>query len=165
MRSILRILIRKEDCATTLVFCPLPPAWIRQELCGRHPRQGGEGRRGELKEIALPSPPDRGEEDGAEAGRMTDSPRRCPVAAGRCRSVAMCGDGIAQKRTRRPLFLSSWLLVRWWRRGERLAMVWTVRTSDGAEEKRGTGEDGGGILCPGPLSLPSPFLLLFFLYI
>ena len=39
------------------------------------------------------------------------------------------------------------------RSGERLAMVWTVKTSDGAEERRGTGEDGGGILCPGSLSL------------
>ena len=48
---------------------------------------------------------DGGEED--EAGRMTDSPRRCP---------AVC-----------------LLLVRRWRGGERLAMVWTVKTSDGAE--------------------------------
>ena len=32
-------------------------------------------------------------------------------------------------------------------------MVWTVKTSDGAEERRGTGEDGGGILRPGSLSL------------
>ena len=68
---------------------------------------------------------------------MTESPRRCPVVAG-CWSiggevVARCGDGIAQKRTGWPSFLSSWLLVRWWRSGERLAMVWTVRTSDGAE--------------------------------
>ena len=39
------------------------------------------------------------------------------------------------------------------RSGERLAMVWTVKTSDGAEERRGTGEDGGGILRPGSLSL------------
>ena len=31
-------------------------------------------------------------------------------------------------------------------------MVWTVKTSDGAEERRGTGEDGGGILRPGSLS-------------
>ena len=38
------------------------------------------------------------------------------------------------------------------RSGERLAMVWTVKTSDGAEERRGTGEDGGGILRPGSLS-------------
>ena len=39
-----------------------------------------------------------------------------------------------------------------WRWGERLAMVWTVKTSDGAEERRGTGEDGGGILRPGSIS-------------
>ena len=38
-------------------------------------------------------------------------------------------------------------------RGERLAMVWTVEAADGAEERRGTGEDGGGILRPGSLSL------------
>ena len=31
-------------------------------------------------------------------------------------------------------------------------MVWTVYTSDGAEERRGTGEDVGGILRPGSLS-------------
>lgn len=68
------------------------------------------------------------------------------------RSVARCGDGFAQNWTGWPPFLSSWLLVRWWRSGERLAMVWTVRTADGTEERRGTGEDGGGILRPGPLS-------------
>ena len=39
------------------------------------------------------------------------------------------------------------------RSGERLAMVWTVKTSDGAEERRGTGEDGGGIFRPGSLFL------------
>ena len=37
--------------------------------------------------------------------------------------------------------------------GERLEMVWTVEAADGAEERRGTGEDGGGILRPGSLSL------------
>ena len=31
-------------------------------------------------------------------------------------------------------------------------MVWTVETSDGAEERRGTGEDSGGILRPSSLS-------------
>ena len=31
-------------------------------------------------------------------------------------------------------------------------MVWTVKTSDGAEERRGTGEDSGGILRPSSLS-------------
>ena len=68
------------------------------------------------------------------------------------RSVARCGDGFAQNWTGWPPFLSSWLLVRWWRSGERVAMVWTVRTADGTEERRGTGEDGGGILRPGSLS-------------
>ena len=38
------------------------------------------------------------------------------------------------------------------RSGERLAMVWTVKAADGTEERRGTGEDGGGILRPGSLS-------------
>ena len=37
------------------------------------------------------------------------------------------------------------------RSGERLAMVWTVKASDGAEERQGAGEDGGGILRPGSL--------------
>lgn len=69
---------------------------------------------------------------------MTDSPRRCPVAAGRCRSVARCGDGIAQKRTRWPPFLSSWLLVRRGE-GERRAMVRTVAAADrtGREARNG----------------------------
>ena len=38
------------------------------------------------------------------------------------------------------------------RSGERLAMVWTVKTSDGTEERRGTGEDSGGILLPSSFS-------------
>ena len=38
------------------------------------------------------------------------------------------------------------------RSGERLAMVWTVGETDGTEERRGTGEDVGGILRPGSLS-------------
>ena len=48
-------------------------------MCGRHPGRGGEGRRGELEGIARPgwlaallSPPDGGEEDEDEAGRMAD---------------------------------------------------------------------------------------------
>ena len=48
--------------------------------------------------------------------------------------------------------------------GERLEMVWTVKASDGAEERRGTGEEVGSILRPGSLFL-SFCLLLFFLYI
>ena len=92
-----------------------------------------------------------GEED--EAGRMTDSPRRCPAVCwllvDRLRGG---GDSIAQNRTGWLPFISLWLLVRRWRCGERLAMVWTVKTSDGAEERRGTGEEVGGILRPGSLS-------------
>ena len=38
------------------------------------------------------------------------------------------------------------------RSGERLAMVCTVEAADGAEERRGTGEEVGGILRPGSLS-------------
>ena len=66
--------------------------------------------------------------------------------------VAMCGDNIAQNRTGWPPFLSICLLVRRWRGGERLAMVWTVEAADGTEERRGTGKDGGGILRHGSLS-------------
>lgn len=95
--------------------------------------------------------------EGKRTGKRT---KRAGWQTGRCaalllfagRSVARCGDGFAQNWTGWPPFLSSWLLVRWWRSGERLAMVWTVRTADGTEERRGTGEDGGGILRPGPLS-------------
>lgn len=36
--------------------------------------------------------------------------------------------------------------------GERLAMVWTVEASDGAEERRGTCEEVGGIIRPCSLS-------------
>ena len=52
--------------------------------------------------------------------------------------VAMCGDGIAQKRTRWPPFLSSWLLVRRGE-GERRAMVRTVAAADrtGREARNG----------------------------
>ena len=83
---------------------------------------------------------DDGEED--EAGRMTDSPRRFPVVAG------------------------CWLMVRWWRSGEPLAMVWTVMTADRTEEREGTGEDVGGILRPCSLSsFPSACFCFFSLYI
>ena len=50
---------------------------------------------------------------------------------------------------RPSLSLSDDTSGRW---GERLAMVWTVEAADGTEERRGTGEDGGGILRPGSLS-------------
>ena len=93
---------------------------------------------------------DDGEED--EAGRMTDSPRRCPVVAGCC---SIGGDVVAMtsprigRGVRTSLSLSA---DRRGRSGERLAMVWTVKTSDGAEERRGTGEEVGGILRPGSIS-------------
>ena len=101
-----------------------------------------------------------------EAGRMADS-RGAALLLVVGRLAERCGDVVAIASTRsgrggRPsLSLSA---DRSGRSGERLAMVWTVKTSDGAEERRGTGEDGGGILNPGSLFLPF-CLLLFFLYI
>ena len=93
------------------------------------------------------------DEEEDEAGRMTDSPRRCPAVClllvDRLRGG---GDSIAQNRTGWLPFISLCLLVRRWRCGERLAMVWTVKTSDGAEERRGTGEEVGGIIRLGSLS-------------
>ena len=116
---------------------------MRRGVAG-HPRQGGEGRQGERKWIArpgwlsdLPSPPEGGEEDEPEADGMTESPRRCPVAAGRWRGG------------RPSLSLSA---GKSGRSGERLAMVLTVKTSDGTAERRGTGEEVGGILRPSSLS-------------
>ena len=60
--------------------------------------------------------------------------------------------------------LSSPLLVM--RRFERLVMVWTVRTADGTEEMRGTGEEVGGILRPVffPFALSSVCLFFFPIY-
>ena len=91
-----------------------------------------------------------GEED--EAGRMSDRRGAALLLVARFR----CGGdvvAIASPRSGRggrpSLSLSADTSGRW---GERLAMVWTVKTSDGAEERRGTGEDGGGILRPGSLS-------------
>ena len=87
------------------------------------------------------------------------------------RSAERCGDVVAIASPRsgrggRPsLSLSAGTSGRG---GERLAMVWTVKTSDGAEERRGTGEEVGGILLPGSLSsfpsscsfaLPCPYHL------
>ena len=103
-------------------------------------------------------------------------------------------DGTEERRggqdDRQPAALPFWLLVDRWRGGgddihpepdrvpalpsplfvvrpdERLAMVRTVRTADGTKERRGTGEDGGGILRPGSLSSWSfcPFALIFPVY-
>ena len=64
----------------------------RVERVGRVSERG-IARPGSL--AALPSPPDGGEEDGDEAGRMLDSPRRCPVAAG-CWSIG--GEVVARWR-------------------------------------------------------------------
>ena len=77
-------------------------------------------------------------------------------------------DGIPPPEPGRVPALHSPLLVV--RPGERLAMAWTVETSDGAEEMRGTGEEVGGILRHGSLSFcfVRPFsllCLLLFLYI
>ena len=95
-----------------------------------------------------------GEEN--DAGRMTDSPRSCSVVAC-CWSIG--GEVVAMwcrwHHTEADMVAalpSLCLLVRRWRGGERLAMVWTVEASDGTEERRGTGEDVGGILRPGFLS-------------
>ena len=109
--------------------------------------------------LLCPTSPHEGRElgRGGQDGRPS---RRCPAAG---RSAARCGDVVAIASPRsgrggRPsLSLSADTRGR---SGERLAMVWTVKTSDGAEERRGTGEDGGGILRPGSLS-SFPFCLLF----
>ena len=91
----------------------------------------------------------RGRGRGGHDGRPS---RRCPAAG---RSAARCGDVVEKASPRsgrggRPyLSLSVDTSLR---SGERLAMVWTVKTSDGAEERRGTGEEVGGILRPGSLS-------------
>ena len=67
--------------------------------------------------------------------------------------VAMCGDNIAQNRTGWPPFLSLCLLVRRWRGGERLAMVWTVEAADGTEGEARNGRRGR--------RHPSPWFSLF----
>ena len=59
------------------------------------------------------------------------------------------GDGIHPEPGRVPALPSPLLVVR---PDERLAMAWTVEASDGTEERRGTGEEVGGILRPGSLS-------------
>ena len=84
--------------------------------------------------------------------------------------VARCGDDIAQSPTRWPPSLSSWLLVRWWRSGERWRWCGRWRQQTEQEGRRGTGEEVGGIPRPGSLSsrsVPSPFpsLLAFVLSI
>ena len=94
------------------------------------------------------------EEDEDTAGMMAER-RGAALLLVAGRSAAMCGDVVAiasprSGRCGRPsLSMSDGTSGR---SGERLAMVWTVKTSDGTEERRGTGEDGGGILRPGSLS-------------
>ena len=119
------------------------------------------------------SPPEGREGSGRGRGRGWEDcrpSRRCPVAAGCC-SLAMWWRGVAMTSPRsgrggRPYLSLS--VDTSWRSGERLAMVWTVKTSDGAEERRGTGEEVGGILRPGSLSsfpsacsfaMPCPYYL------
>ena len=138
-----------------------PPLSGGVRIYAKAPRKGGEGRQGE-----------RGGSP-ALAGSMR-CPARCLSIGGEV--VARCGEDFAQNRTRWPSFLSSWLLVRWWRSGERLAMVWTVK----AQTRQRRGEELAKrsaasfalflsfllpfLFC---LSLYSSllFLFLFFLYI
>ena len=95
------------------------------------------------------------EEDEDTAGMMAER-RGAALLLVAGRSAAMCGDVVAiasprSGRCGRPsLSMSDGTSGR---SGERLAMVWTVKTSDGTEERRGTGEDGGGILRPVSLFL------------
>ena len=80
------------------------------------------------------------------------------VARFRCGGDVVAIASPRSGRGGRPsLSMSADTSGRW---GERLAMGWTVKTSDGAEERRGTGEDGGGILRPDSLSLFSFRLLV-----
>ena len=95
-----------------------------------------------------------------EAGRMADSPRPCPAAC--CWSIGGEVVAMASPRTGRGARPSLSLSVGTSGRGvERLAMVWTVETADRTEERRGTGEEVGGILRPVPLSSWSVCLFVF----
>ena len=113
MRSILRTLIRKDDCAATLVCCPPAPPSGSVRIYAEAPRQGGEGRQGEREEIsrpgwlaALPSPHDgwEEEEDVDEAGRMAERRGDALWLLFAGDVVARCGDGIALNRTGWPSF-------------------------------------------------------------
>ena len=108
---------------------------------------------------ALPSPPTR---RGVRGWQDVRPSRRCP-AAGRSVPRWWRGVAIASPRSGRggrpSLSLSASTSGR---SGERLAMVWTVDAADGTEERRRTGEDGGGIIRPGSLSLRILFALLLF---
>lgn len=112
------------------------PALAGSVPCPYHLKEGTTTRKG------------RGRGRGGQDGRPS---RRCPAVCG----LLVAGAVVAIASTRsgrggRPsLSLSA---DRSGRSGERLAMVWTVKTSYGAEERRGTGEDVGGILRPCSLS-------------
>lgn len=93
---------------------------------------------------------DDGEED--EAGRMANRRGAALLLVDRCRcggDVVAIASPRSGRGSRPSLSLSADTIGR---SGERLAMVWTVEASDVAEERRGTGEDVGGILRPGSLS-------------
>ena len=113
------------------------PALAGSVPCPYHLKEGTTTRKG------------RGRGRGGQGVRTS---RRCPVAAVRWR----CGGEVWRWHRPEPdgvAFLPSPLSADTrWRSGERLAMVWTVKTSDGTEERRGTGEDSGGILLPSSLS-------------
>ena len=113
----------------------------RVERVGRVSERGSPALAGSLP---YPHPLTEGKRTGTRTRRAG-----CPTARGAALLFGGClsiggevwrggGDGIAQNRT-------GWAPFPW-------AMVWTVRTADRTEERRGTGEDGGGILRPGSLS-------------
>ena len=94
----------------------------------------------------------RGRGRGGHDGRTS---RRCPgrwllVDRWRCGGDVVAIASPRSGRGSRPSL--SLLADTSGRSGELLEMVWTVAAADGTEEKRGTGEDGGGILRPGSLS-------------
>lgn len=122
---------------------------------GRVERGGGaSGRRSPALAGALPYPRHLPDEDGrgGQDGGQPEALPGCPVGG----RVRVCGwrwwggrsSGREERREERggrggqevaPLLVA----------GEVVAMAWTVKTADRAEGKRGTGEDVGGILCPG----------------
>lgn len=169
-----------------LPLCPDPSG-----MCGRHPgrvervgRMSGRGSPALAGSLPSPSPPGRGEE-----GKRTRRAERQARASGRDQDEERArkteGSGRQRDASKRrqdgrqfealPL---CWLLSGRWRgvamtsprsgRGGRPSAsgcdwVRTVRQAGGTEERRGTGEDGGGILCPVPLSSPVFRFLFFFL--
>ena len=111
--------------------------------------------------FALPYPHQlkegRGRGRGGHDGRPS---RRCPAAG---RSAARCGDVVEKASPRsgrggRPYLSLS--VDTSWRSGERLAMVWTVKTSDGTEGEARNWRRGRRHPSPW-FSLFLPFFLLF----